>query len=71
VYEALPVVLNLLDYAVRLQDVDDANEEQEAFAAMVLGGDAAPHVAPAAGQVSLRREEERNSFEKAVRFDLS
>lgn len=39
-YHALPRVLEFLPEAVRLEDVDDTQEQQEALAARVAGGDA-------------------------------
>ena len=47
VNERLPVVLDLLGDAVLLQDVDDADEDQQVFAAMVLSRNSAPHVVQA------------------------
>lgn len=48
--ERLPVVLHLLGDAILLQDVDDADEEKQVFAAVVLGRNAAPDVVKPGGQ---------------------
>lgn len=42
--QGLPVVFHFLQHPVRLQDVDDADEQQEVLPPVVLGGDASPHV---------------------------
>ena len=45
-----------------LEDVDDADEEEEVLAAVVLGGDPAPHVAHRRGVVDLMEQVMSSQF---------
>ena len=55
-----------------LEDVDDADEEEEVLAAVVLGGDPAPHVAHRRGVVDLMEQvmsSQFKSYPHILRFE--